>query len=106
MLWIEGVEYEAKSLQQAGIVRIKHNPGLKKKKKKKKSGKLKLMKQGPFQPKINFPKNEEIQSESSKHQLQFFRNWYNEYPHLEYSFEKDLAYWFASLLFPTGPGHK
>jgi len=73
-----------------------HNPGLKKENSN--SEKLKLIKLGPFQPKINFPKNEEIQSQTSKYQLWFIKN---EYPYLEYNVEKGLAHCFACSLFPT-----
>jgi hypothetical protein len=52
---MEGVDSEAENLQQAGIIRVEHNPRLEKKKISN-SEKLKLIKLGPFQPKINFPK--------------------------------------------------
>ena len=56
---MEGVESESKNLQQVGILRVELNPGLKK---EKLSGpeKLKIIKLGPSQPKINYSINGEI----------------------------------------------
>ena len=63
---MKGIESQAKSLQQVGIIKVKHNPRLKRETLSN-SEKLKLIKLVLFQPKINFPINKEIQSQGSKH---------------------------------------
>lgn len=56
---------------------------------------------GPYQPKLaKYPKNLDI---SSGKQSQFTSLWFNEFPHLEYSIQKDAAFCFICSLFPNGP---
>ena len=63
-----------------------------------------IMKLGPHQPKLPvFPRNEEI---IVKKQCRFSSQWYNVYPHLEYSISQDAAFCFVCSLFPTGPGRE
>jgi hypothetical protein len=58
---------------------------------------------GPFQPKLgSYPRNNEILQSK---QCRFSSEWFDEYPHLEYSVVKDAAFCFVCQLFPTGPGH-
>ena len=56
-----------------------------------------LITQGPEQPKLSkFPQKNSIPASK---QRQFCANWYDEYPHLEYSVSKDAAFCFISSLF-------
>ncbi|XP_047142897.2 uncharacterized protein LOC124817134 [Hydra vulgaris] len=60
-----------------------------------------LLSLGPNQPKlVKYPKNVDI---SSDKQCQFTSIWFNEFPHLEYSIQKDAAFCFICSLFPNGP---
>ena len=59
---------------------------------------------GPFQPRLgSYPRNNEI---SQSKQCRFSSEWFDEFPHLEYSVVKDAAFCFVCQLFPTGPGHE
>lgn len=61
-----------------------------------------LISLGPFRPKLNFyPINEEIPKDK---QCRFTPLWYELYPMLEYSIEKDAAFCYVCSLFPEGPG--
>jgi hypothetical protein len=63
-----------------------------------------LLQTGPFQPKLpRFPVNESIPKDK---QCRFSSKWYQEYPHLEYSIEKDAAFCFVCCLFPEGVGRQ
>ena len=59
--------------------------------------KLYLISKGPHQPLlVRFPQKPEIPPEK---QRQFSPKWYSDYPHLEYSIEKDAAFCFVCSLF-------
>ena len=61
-----------------------------------------MIEQGPFQPKLTrYPRNRDIPP--PKH-CQFSSEWFNTYPHLEYSISKDAAFCFVCQLFPPLPG--
>ena len=63
---------------------------------------LYMIEQGPFQPKLaRYPRNRDIPP--PKH-CQFSSEWFNTYPHLEYSISKDAAFCFVCQLFPPLPG--
>ena len=56
---------------------------------------------GPQQPKLfNYPQNEDIASSSK--QNRFTAVWFSQYPFLEYSIEKDVAFCYVCQMFPTG----
>lgn len=60
-----------------------------------------LLSHGLYQPKLaKYPKNLNIPTEK---QSQFTSLWFNEFPHLEYSIQKDAAFCFICSLFPNGP---
>lgn len=60
-----------------------------------------LLSLGLYQPKLaKYPKNLNIPTEK---QSQFTSLWFNEFPHLEYSIQKDAAFCFICSLFPNGP---
>lgn len=60
-----------------------------------------LVELGPFQPKTyNFPTNEDIPHTK---QNRFSPRWYDEYPHLENSIEKDAVFCFVCSLFHDTP---
>ena len=57
-----------------------------------------MIKQSPFQPKLSrYPRNNDIPP--PKHCC-FSSEWFNLYPHLEYSIKKDAAFCFVCQLFP------
>ena len=57
-----------------------------------------FIKMGPFQPKLySFPKNAKMKA--SRDTCSFSPKWYNDYPYIEYSIEKDMAYCFVCKLF-------
>ena len=64
-----------------------------------------LISRSPHQPRLSkFPKDSNI---ASNKQQQFSVNWYDEYPHLEYSIQKDAAFCFVCSLFQShGTGHQ
>ena len=50
-----------------------------------------LIKMGPFQPVLHsFPKNKNMKA--SRYTCSFSPRWYSDYPYIEYSIEKDMAY--------------
>ena len=64
-----------------------------------------MIKQGPCQPKLSrYPRNNDIPPPKHSH---FSSEWFNTYPHLEYSIMKDAAFCFVCQLFSSTPGcHK
>ncbi|CAB3983432.1 zinc finger MYM-type 1-like [Paramuricea clavata] len=53
-----------------------------------------MIKQGPFQPKLSrYPRNSDIPPPKHSH---FSSEWFNTYPHLEYSIKKDAAFCFSN----------
>ena len=63
-----------------------------------------MIEQGPFQPKLTrYPRNRDIPP--PKH-CQFSSEWFNTYPHLEYSISKDAVFCFVCQLFPPLPGYR
>ncbi|CAB3988472.1 zinc finger MYM-type 1-like [Paramuricea clavata] len=60
-----------------------------------------LVELGPFQPRLPcFPTNPDIPQGKQNH---FSPRWYDEYPHLEYSVEKDAVFCFVCSLFDDTP---
>ena len=60
-----------------------------------------LIKMGPFQPVLHsFPKNKNMKA--SRDTCSFSPRWYSDYPYIEYSIEKDMAYCFVCKLFSHG----
>ena len=58
-----------------------------------------LISKGPHQPRLKqFPRNNSIPPTK---QRQFSATWYHDYPHLEYSVERDSAFCFVCSLFHT-----
>ena len=56
-----------------------------------------MIKQGPFQPKLaTYPRNSNIPTPKHCH---FSSEWFNSYPHLDYSIKKDAAFCFVCPLF-------
>lgn len=61
-----------------------------------------LINMGPCQPKLAaYASNPSIKSGK---QNKFSSSWFEDYPHLEYSVQKDAAYCFVCCLFPKGAG--
>ena len=60
-----------------------------------------LVEVGPFQPRLScFPTNPDIPQGK---QNRFSPRWYDEYPHLEYSIERDAVFCFVCSLFDDTP---
>ena len=62
-----------------------------------------MIQQGPFQPRLkSYPRNIKI---AESKQCHFSSEWYNSYPHLEYSITKDAAFCFVCQVFSSGIGN-
>ena len=65
---------------------------------------LYMIQQGPFQPKLGrYPRNTSISQSNHCH---FSSEWFNSYPHLEYSIKKDAVFCFVCQIFPSGIGNR
>jgi hypothetical protein len=61
-----------------------------------------MIQQGPFRPRLkSYPRNIKI---AESKQCHFSSEWYNSYPHLEYSITKDAAFCFVCQVFSSGIG--
>ena len=61
---------------------------------------------GPFQPRLScFPTNPDI-PQGKQNRYRFSPRWYDEYPHLEYSIERDADFCFVCSLFDDTPAKK
>ncbi len=62
-----------------------------------------MIQQGPFQPKLkSYPRNINIVESKQCH---FSSEWYNSFPHVEYSITKDAAFCFVCQVFSSGIGN-
>ena len=62
-----------------------------------------IIQHGPFQPKLkSYPRNINIVESKQCH---FSSEWYNSFPHLEYSITKDAAFCFVCQVFSSGIGN-
>ena len=66
-----------------------------------------LLQVGPHQPLLeSYPFHENESNLDSHKQCHFNPTWFQEYPNLEYSKEKDAAFCFVCSLFAHGLGHE